>query len=212
MKSSARIIAISGICAAISCVAMLLTSLVPYVTLIFGVAAAVATVAPLLIDGNNLVYSLLVYAASLAIGAISGVFIGNIVAVAPVVTFGVPFAIVKVWSESFRITAQAQHTETLEAPFEGEADAEVVRIELKGKRRVHPVVKWVLYYVLMEVGIALTLTVTWALTPAVLERFSSVKWLFWLTLGAAQLAVPMYDLLLRGCLIAAQKVIRKVVK
>ena len=107
---------------------------------------------------------------------------------------------------------QAQHTETLEAPFEGEADAEVVRIELKGKRRVHPVVKWVLYYVLMEVGIALTLTVTWALTPAVLERFYSVKWLFWLTLGAAQLAVPMYDLLLRGCLIAAQKVIRKVVK
>lgn len=210
MKGGARVIALCGVCSAICCVALLLTSIVPYITLILGVMAAVATVVPMLVDGRNLRYSLLVFAAAVAVGAVSGVFIGNIVAVAPVVTFCIPFAIVKVWGESVRITASVQHTETLDDPFEDKEHAKVVHMELQGRRRMRPIVKWVLYYVLLEVGIVLTLIVTRALTPAVFDRLYATKWLFWLTVGAAQLAVPMYDLLLRGCLVGTVKIIRKV--
>ncbi len=212
MKGSARNIALSGVCGAISCVALLLTSLVPYAALIFGVMASVATVVPLLVDGKNVGYSLLTYFATLAVASVSGIFIGNIFAVAPVALFCIPFAIVKVCGESVAVTARVEHTETLESPFDGQEAAKVIRVELKGKPRFNKAVKWLLYYVLLEVGLVLTFVVTWAVTPAVFERFYSMTWVFWLTVVAAQVAVPLYDLLLRGCLIAAAKTVRKIVK
>lgn len=209
MKGSARMIAICGVCGAISCVALLLTSVVPYVALIFGVMAAVATVVPLLIDGKNLGYSLLIYAVTLTIGALCGIFIGQIVAVAPVALFCIPFAIVKVWCESVKVTARVENTETLDDPFGGESDAKVVHVEFNGKPRVNPVVKWVLYYVLTELGVGLTFLFTWLITPAVFQQIYSNKIVFWLIVGAAQLVPPLYDLLLRGCLVAAAKIVRK---
>ncbi len=212
MKGSARIIALCGVCGAIACVALLLTSLVPYVALIFGVMAAVATVVPMLVNGRNLGYSLLVYAVTLTVGALCGVFIGQITAVAPIALFCIPFAIVKVWCESVKLTARVENTETLEDPFGGESDAKVVHVQMKGKPRVHPVVKWVIYYLLAEAGLALTFLFTWLVTPAVFESLYSKQWIFWLIVAAAQLAVPFYDLLLRGCLIAAVKVVRKTYK
>ncbi len=212
MKASARNIALSGVCGAISCVAMLLTSVLPFAALIFGVMAAVATVLPMLVDGRNLGYSLLTYFASLTVAAISGIFVGNIVAVAPIALFCVPFAVVKVRGESFKITSRKESTETLDSPFEGEEGATVVRLELKGKPYLSRLVKWILYYILLEASVALTFVLTWAMTPGVLDRLFSEMWLFWLTVGLAQLVPPLYDLLLRGCLIAAVKVVRKVVK
>ena len=212
MKGSARIIALCGVCGAISCVALLLTSLVPYAALIFGVMAAVATAIPMTVSGGGLRYSLLTYFATLVVGAVSGIFIGNIVAVAPVALFCVPFAIVKVWGESMRVTARVEHTETLESPFEGEQDAQVLKVEVNGKPNLNKVVKWVIYYILLETGLVLTFLLTWLLTPSVFERFYSSTVIFWLTIAIAQVAVPLYDLLLRGCLIAAVKVARKTFK
>ena len=207
MKGSAKIIAICGVCSAISCVFLLLTSLIPYLALPFGVIAAVATVVPLLANAG-LGYSLLVYAATLVIGSVCGVFIGNIVAVAPVISFCIPFAIVKVWCESVKVTARLEQEETLEDPFGGD-DTKVMHVQLKGKARVNPVVKWVIYYLLLEVGIVLTLMFTWLLTRAVFESIYARGWIFWLIVGVAQLVPPLYDLLLRGCLIAAAKTVRK---
>ncbi len=212
MKSSARIIAICGVCSAISCVFLLLTSLLPYLALIFGVIASVATVVPLLVDGKNLGYSLLVFAATVVVGSVSGIFLGNIVAVAPLITFCIPFAIVKVWGESVKVTATVEREETLDDPFGGESDAKVVHLDVKGKPHLNVIVKWVLYYVLLELGIVLTLLFTRWLTPPVFNQLYSNKWVFWLLIGVAQLAVPFYDLLLRGCLIAAVKVVRKSLK
>lgn len=212
MKGSARIVAICGVCGAISCVFLLLTSLVSYIALICGVIAAVATTVPMLVDGKNLGYSLLVYAVTLTVGGICGVFVGNIVAVTPVVTFCIPFAIVKVWCESVKVTAQLQREETLEDPFDSANDAKVMHVQLKGKPRVHPIVKWVLYYFLIEAALALTFVFTWLLTPDVFNALYATKWVFWLLVGASQLVPPLYDLLLRGCLIAAVKALRKVIK
>ena len=204
MKRSAKTIAICGVCGAMSCVALVLTGVLPYLALIFGVFASVATVVPLLVDDKNLGYCLLTYLATLAVAAVSGVFIGNIVAVAPVALFCVPFAIVKVWAESVRVTA----VETLQDPFD-DGDTKVMHVELKGQPRMPAFAKWLIYYALLEVGLALTFLVTWALTPAVFERLYSQPLVFWLIVAAAQVAVPLYDLLLRGSLIAAAKIVRK---
>ena len=206
-----RLIATSGICGAIAAVSLLVASVFPYAVLIFAVLASVAVVVPLLIDGRNLVYSLLVYAVTVVAGALSGVFFQNIVYVAPVITFCIPLAIVKVYGETVKVTAKLDSTETLDDPFE-EGEKKIVVAHLDGKERLPRIVKWILYYVLLEVGIGLTLLATYLLTPSMFNALYSTTWLFWLMIGAAQLAVPLYDLLLHGCLIGATKLIRKVIK
>ena len=212
MNNKARLIAISGICGAVASVCLLLTSVFPYVVLILAVVASVAVVIPLLVDGRNLVYSLLVYLVAVVVGALSGTFIGNIVYVAPVVTFCMPLAIVKVYGETVKVTAQVEHAETLEDPFGEGDDKKVVAVQVDGKQRLPTVVKWILYYALLEVGIGLTLVATYLLTPAVFDALYQTTWLFWLMIGVAQLVVPLYDLLLHGCLIGATKALRKVIK
>ena len=209
--NKARLIATSGICGAVASICLLVTSVFPYIALILAVVASVAVVIPLLIDGRNLVYSLLVYLVAVVVGALSGTFIGNIVYVAPVVTFCMPLAIVKVYGETVKVTAKIEHEETLEDPFE-EGASKLVAVELDGKQRLPTVVKWILYYVLLEVGVGLSLLATYLLTPAVFDALYATTWLFWLMIGVAQLVVPLYDLLLHGCLIGATKALRKVIK
>ena len=210
--NKARLIATSGICGAIATVSLLVTSVFPYAVLIFAVMASVAVAVPMLIDGRNLMYSMLVYAVSIVVGALSGTLIGNIIYVAPIVLFCLPFAIVKVYGETMKVTAEVQHTETLEDPFGMDDDKKVVAVQINGEKRLPTVVKWILYYVLLELGIGLTLLVTYYLTPSVFEKVYSTEWIFWLMIATAQLIVPLYDLLLRGCLVGTVKAMRRVLR
>ena len=207
--NKAKLIAVSGICAAIAVVCLLLASVFPYAVLVYAVIASVAVVIPLLVDGK-LGYSLLVYAASVVVGALSGTLIGNILYVAPIVIFCLPFAIVKVYGESFKVTAKVEHTETLEDPFGQGDDRKVVEVQFNGKKRLPTLLKWVIYYILLELGISLTLIATKYLTPSVFNSIYSTNWMFWLLIAAAQFIVPMYDLLLRGCIIGARKLVARV--
>ena len=208
----AKLIATSGVCGAVAVICLLLASIFPYLVLVYAVIASIAVTMPMLIDGRNLKYSILVYAVSIVVGALSGTLIGNIIYVAPIVIFCLPFAIVKVYGETMKLTAEVQHTETLEDPFGMDDDKKVVAVQINGEKRLPTVVKWILYYVLLELGIGLTLLVTYYLTPSVFEKVYSTEWLFWLMLATAQLIVPLYDLLLRGCLIGAVKAMRRVIK
>ena len=210
--NKAKLIAISGVCAAVAVVCLLLASVFPYGVLIYAVIASVAVVMPLLLDGRNLTYSLLVYAVSIVVGALSGTLVGNIIYVAPIVLFCLPFAIVKVYGETFKVTAKVEHTETLEDPFGQGDDRKVMSVQFNGQKRLPTIVKWIIYYILLELGIGLTLLVTYYLTPAVFERVYSTDWIFWLLIATAQLIVPLYDLLLRGCLIGAVKSLKKIIK
>ena len=212
MNNKARLIAISGICSAVAVVAILLVSVVPYVVLIMGVLASIAVAVPLLLDGRNLGYSLLVYAASMAVSAVGGVFIGNITYVAPVALFCIPFTIVKVYGESYKVTSTVERTETLEDPFDQGEDTVVVDVEVRSKRRIPTVVKWIVYFLLLEVAIGLTVLFTYLLTPAVFERMYANTLAFWLIIGAAQVFVPLYDALLKGCLVGTSALLNKIVK
>ena len=210
--NKAKLIATSGVCAAVAVVCLLLAGIFPYGVLVYAVIASIAIVMPMLIDGRNLTYSLLVYAVSIVVGALSGTLIGNIMYVAPIVLFCLPFAIVKVYGETFKVTASVEHTETLEDPFGQGDDKQVVAVQINGEKRLPTIVKWIIYYILLELGIGLTLLVTYYLTPAVFARVYSVEWMFWLLIATAQLVVPLYDLLLKGCLMGAVKAMRKVMK
>lgn len=210
--SKAKLIATSGICGAVAVICLLLASVFPYAVLVYAVIASLAVVMPMLIDGRNLTYSLLVYAVSIVVGALSGTLIGNIMYVAPIVIFCLPFAIVKVYGETMMVTAKVERTETLEDPFGQGDDRKVMAVQLNGQKRLPTVVKWVLYYILLELGIGLTLLVTYYLTPDVFQRIYSTQWMFWLCIATAQLIVPLYDVLLRGCLIGAVKAMKRVIK
>ena len=210
--SKARLIATSGVCSAVAVICLLLAGVFPYGVLIYAVVASVAVAIPMLIDGRNLKYSLLIYAVSLVVGALSGTFFENVIYVTPIVIFCLPFAVVKVYGETLKVTAKVEHDEVLEDPFGQGDDTKVVAVQFSGQKRLPTVVKWIVYYILLELGIGLTLLVTYYLTPAVFERVYSTPWLFWLLIATAQLIVPLYDLLLHGCLLGAVKVMKKVIK
>lgn len=209
--SKTRLIALSGICGAVAVVCMLLSSFAIWATLLLSVVASLAVVIPLLVEPKGLVYSLLVYAVASVLGGFAAAGLGNVVFVAPCVAFSMPFAIVKVYGEAVKVSAKLHETETLEDPFGQGEDTHVVAVQLKGKKRLPAVVKWVLYYVLLEVGIGLTLLTAYLLAKPMFNQIVQNKY-FYLLLAAMQLVVIPYDLLMRGCLIGTTKILHKVIK
>lgn len=210
--NKAKLIAISGMCSAVATSCLLLVGLVPamrWAMLFLGVIASIAVVIPLMINPKNLVYSLLVYLAASVLGIFLG--IANVLYVAPIVVFCMPFAIVKVCGETVKVTLQSTAEQTLEDPFGQGDDKKVVSFEVQGKPRLPKVVKWILYFVLLEAGIGLSLLLTYLFTPAVFETVVTAKW-FWWAIGVIQLIVYPYDVLMHACLVGTTKLLRKVIK
>lgn len=207
----AKSVALSAICTAVvlGCLALAAIPGTKWICLILGVVASIATVIPLLINPKNLVFSLLVYLAS----SILGVFLGvsNIVCVAPIVAFCIPFAIVKVRGETVTVTANVASEEILEDPFGNGDDKKMVSVKVDATPGLPKIVKWILYYVLLECGIALTLLATYLFTPTVFETIIGSKW-FWLVFAVMQLIVFPYDVMMTGCLRATVKVLQKALR
>ena len=209
--SKTKLIALSGICSAVAVACMMLTSIAFWATLILSVVASIAVVIPLLVDPRGLFYSLLIYAVASVLGAFASFVVGNAVYVAPCVAFAMPFAIVKVYGEAVRVSAKLTEHQTLEDPFGQGEDTHVLSVKLDGKKRLPAVVKWILYYVLLEAGIALTLLAAYLLTKPLFDQIVQNKY-FYLLLAALQLVVIPYDLLMRGCLIGTTKALHKIIK
>ena len=206
-----KLIAISGICAGVAVVCMLLSSVAFWATLILSVVASIAVVVPMLVDPKGLTYSLLVYAVASVLGVFAALSLGNIVYVAPLIAFGMPFAIVKVCGETVSVSAQIEQKETYEDPFGNGEDTHVLAVEFQGKKRFPTFVKWILYYVLLEVAIGLTLLAAYLFAKPLFTQIVDNS-LFYLLLAAMQLIVIPYDLLMRGCLIGARKVLKKAIR
>lgn len=209
--NKAKTIAISAMCAAVAFGAIMLCTLpgVRYAALMLGVLASIAVVIPVMVDARNLVYTLLTYVVASALGLWLG--LANVIFVAPIVVFSMPFAIVKVWGESFRVTAQKRAERVLEDPFGGTADKKVIEVQVEGKRRLPVVVKWVLYYVLLEAAIGLTILMAYLFTRPVFDALVGNTW-FWVAIGVVQVIVYPYDVLMRGCLVGTRKILQKAVR
>lgn len=202
-----KLIAISGLCAAAATLSLLASGLpgMNWFMLIFAVIAAIAVCIPIFV-ADSLVFSLLSWLVSAIIGLLLGS--ANIVYTAPTALFFMPCAIVKAYGETIKLNAEVKNEQTLADPFaEGEGQR-LVAIELSGKQRLPAAIKWALYYVLLEIGICLTLLFTSLLMPAVFEQITGNS-MFWGLLAALQLLPIPYDVLLRGCFVATKKIIRR---
>lgn len=206
-----KLIALSSVCAAVvlGCFALSAIPGTKWVCLILGVIASIATVIPIIISPKNIVFTMLVYVA----GSILGMFLGiaNVVCVVPIITFCIPFAIVKVLGETVTLTARIAEEKVLEDPFGNGDDKTVVEVRVDGKPKLPKAVKWALYYLLLECGIALTLLATYLFTPAVFQTIFSSKW-FWWVVAFMQLIVWPYDVMMNGCLKATVKALQKTLK
>lgn len=205
-----KLLAISGLCAAVVAGCLLLVALVPfmrYLMLFFGVIAAIATVIPLMFDSKNLVYSLMIYFA----GSILGVFAGvsNLMWIVPIVAFCIPFAIVMVYGERVKIKATVSKENVFDDPFDDEV--KVVKLQVKPKTNLSKTIRWILYYVLLEMALGLTALCAFLFTRSTFELLVANAW-FWVILCVVQLVVLPYDRLLRGCLNVTAKIISHVIK
>ena len=210
--SKAKIIAISGMCSAVATVCLLLVGLIPamkWAMLFLGVVASIAVVIPVMIHPKNIVYTLLVYVAASILGVFFG--IANVTFVAPMVFFSIPFAIVKVCGETVRVTARLAEEQVLEDPFGQGDDKKIVSVQVKGKPLLPKAVKWILYFVLLEAGIGLTMLLSYLFTPDVFKTVVTAKW-FWWVVAAIQIIVYPYDVLMSGCLVATAKILKKSLK
>lgn len=207
--SKAKLIAISGLCSAVVVGCLLLATLpvMRWMMLFLGVVASMATVIPLMLNSKYLVYSLLIYLA----GSLLGVFLGlaNIMYVAPIVTFCIPFAVVKVYGEKVKLSASINTREVMDDPFDDES--KVVKIQMKSKTNLSVVARWLLYYALLEVGLTLTVLSAYLFMRPVFDTMVQNVW-FYVVLGVMQFAVYPYNLLMRGCILGTAKILNKTIK
>lgn len=203
--NKAKLIAVSAICSAVCVGCLAAAGFVKWVALLAAVLATVACALPTLLDARNWVYSTLILLVSGALGIFIG--IANVMYVAPIVAFCMPFGIVKACGESLKVTASLAGTSVLEDPFGGE-DKQTVAVNVESKLCLPKAVKWVLYFVLLEVGLGLTVLSAYLFTPDFLKTLIESKILYWI-LGAAQLVVVPFDLLIRGCFVATIKVMNR---
>lgn len=208
MNNKAKTVAVSAVCAAVATVCLVLAGLpvFKWVTLIFATIASVAVAIPVIIDYRNWVFAVIAYLVSGALGVFFG--LANVVYVAPIVAFCMPMAIVKSYGESMKVTASVQESQVLEDPFGQGDDRKVVAVKIDGKRCLPVWLKWLLYFVLLEAGIALTLLASYLFTRPVFDTLIANKW-FWVLIGAMQLVVVPFDLLLRGCFVGVVKILHK---
>lgn len=208
MNNKAKTVAVSAVCAAVATVCLVLAGLpvFKWVVLIFAAIASVAVAVPIIIDCRNLPFSVIAYLVSGALGVFFG--LANVVYVAPIVAFCMPMSIVKAYGESMKVTASVQESQVLEDPFGQGDDRKVVAVKLDGKRCLPVWLKWLLYYVLLEAGVALTLLAAYLFTRPVFDMIFANN-LVWVLVGAMQVVVFPFDLLLRGCFVGIVKILHK---
>ena len=206
MQNKAKIVAISGICGGVAVICLLLLGLpaVKWGALILAVVASVAVAIPTIASGR-VVFSVLAYVVSAIFGTIAGV--ANILYVAPVVAFCMPMAIVKVYAETLKISTKVEQ-KTIDSPFDNGDDKQVVAVEVQAQSRMKGFVKWILYYVVLEIGIALTLLAGHIFAKPTFDFLVSHN-LFVVLLVALQLLPIPFDFLLRGAFIAIAKVLKR---
>lgn len=184
--SKTKLIAVSGICSATALLCIFLANYLSWTAFALGVIASVAVAVPMLLDAKNGIYSLLCYLASGILGVFLG--IGNIGYVLPIVIFSIPFALVKVYGESEK---------TLENG--------------STKKRMPAWLRWVVYYILCEAALALTFGAMYLFTKNAFESLLQ-NYLIYILIGAVQVALPLYNIVVTGCLKLADGALKKSIK
>ncbi len=184
--SKTKLIAVSGVCSAAALLCIFLANYLSWTAFALGVIASVAVAVPILLDAKNGLYSLLCYIASGVLGVFLG--IGNIGFVLPIVVFAIPFALIKTYGESEKILPDGS-----------------------SKKRMPAWARWVSYYVLCEIALALTFGAMYLFTKSAFERLLE-NYLIYILAGVVQAALPLYNVVVTGCLKLADSALRKSIK
>lgn len=206
MQNRARIMAICGICGAISTICLLCLGIpgANWIGLVLAVLASVAVAIPTMASGK-VGYSLITYFVSGVIGVWTN--LSRAMYLAPVVGFCMPMAIIKITAETLKISAKTEH-KTIDDPFGNGDDKKVIAVAFDARQRMNNVVKWILYYVVLEIGIVATLFATYLLMPTTFQAIYQHK-LFLVLLAVLQLLPIPYDMLLRGAFALTAKTLRR---
>ena len=93
-------------------------------------------------------------------------------------------------------------------PFDGGDDRVAVKLEVTTKKVMPTWAKWLIYYALLEVSLAITALLAYAFSrSAFMSLYDSGK--IWILFALAQVAVLPLDALMRGCFVVAAKAVRK---
>ncbi len=206
MPSKAKCIAISGFCGALATLCLIACSLpaTKWFVVILAVVASVSVAIPTMVSGKT-IYSVLTYLASAIIGLLVGV--SNIGYVAPVVFFAMPVAVVKVHAESLKVATKVEKR-TIDDPFDNGDDKQVMAVQIDAQPRMKVAVKWILYYVLLEVAIGLTLLASYLFVPLTFQWFMQNNLFLWLAIAFQLVPIP-YNLLLIGSFNFVAKILKK---
>ena len=115
-----------------------------------------------------------------------GVFLGiaNIVYVLPIVLFAMPMTLIKVYGEST-----------------------VVRNEVE-RQRISTVWRWILYYLLGEICLALTFGAAYLFAKPLFERLFD-GYIYLMIIAIVNIAIPLYNRLLTGCIALTRYAVSK---
>lgn len=178
--NKARLIAYTAICSAIATLCIVLSAYVKWVAVIFTVVASVAVCIPLLISNKYKLYSILAYLVSSVVGTMLST--SNIMYCAIIICFAMPMALLKCGMENIGLEQTPQKKRT--------------------------VLKWILYFVVCEIAIAITVLAMYLVTPAVLDAIiTGGNWYLYIIL--LNVVVPLYDFLLRGTFSLALSAMKK---
>lgn len=198
--SKTKLIALSGVCGAVSLVCLIFTGYATWIAFILAVMSSVAVAVPVIVNGKNLVYSVLTWISSSTLGLLLAV--GKIYYVVPVVFFAMPMTVFKVFGESSK--TDENQTVTLDEPF----GSGTLTVTPKQRPRVNAVIRWIVYYVLLEISLALTVGTMYLFTPDVLDNLVQNGAIWWL-LVAGQIVVVVFDFILNGAIKITRDAVRK---
>ena len=119
-------------------------------------------------------------------------------------------ALVKVWAETPKISAKINQ-QTFDDPFGNGDDKQVVAVEIHTTPRAKKFVKWLLYYILLEIGIGLTLLATYVFAQPTFTFVVEHK-LFVPLLIACQMLPFAYNWLLAGAFTLVAKTLQRHIK
>ena len=172
-----KLIALCGVCGAIAVVCIVCLSYVKWVALALAVVGSVVVCCPQMLDGKYVWYTVATYLVVVTLGTL----LGNVVYVAPVALYAMPFCIWKLL---------CKHNQSRNATR-------------------WKILKWVGNVTLVALATVVTALLMRWLMPSVWQSLVQNKTVVWVTVGAVLLGTVAYDKLLDGTVFVVKKALDK---
>lgn len=205
MKS--KLLTLCGICSAFALLCQLGASYLVYVGFAFSLISSIMVCVPALVNPRYFYWSLLTYAASTVLGIVLGASV-NPVSVLLSAVFMSPFALLKLFCESEK---KVEVVETKNVTVDSETERlfgfdekQSVRKTPNKVTRVSGWLRWVVYYVYLEVALVVFGLLLKLFAPNLFENERITVFII-IVAALANLALPLYSKMLNGLFTLVRK-------